>query len=220
MAHKIKVWDLPIRLFHWTLLVAVVTSFLSVEVFEAIDTHVISGIVVCVLLVFRIIWGFIGSSTARFWSFVPTASKLLRYLQSSDSEKKSMVGHSPLGALSVFAMLVSLILQAGSGLFMDDEIFTTGPLNQFASQGLIDLAIQVHDVNSVVLQILIAMHILAILFYLLKNKINLIGPMITGTKWVQESEPVSQLDLGQTHWIRFLVVFMLSAVVGYWLYTL
>jgi cytochrome b subunit of formate dehydrogenase len=106
------------------------------------------------------------------------------------------------------------------GLFMDDEIFTTGPLNQFASQDLIDLAIKVHDLNSVVLQILIAMHILAILFYLLKNKINLIGPMISGNKWVQANESLSQPDFGQTHWIRFLVVFMLSAGVGHWLYTL
>jgi len=61
MAHKIKVWDLPIRLFHWALLIAIVTSYLSVEVFEAIDTHVVSGIVVCSLLIFRIIWGFVGS---------------------------------------------------------------------------------------------------------------------------------------------------------------
>ena len=219
MAHKIKVWDLPIRLFHWALLIAVVASFLSVELLEAIDTHVVSGIVVCSLLVFRIIWGFIGSPTARFWSFFPTPSKLIRYLKSTVYEKNNTVGHSPLGALSVYAMLASLIVQAGSGLFMDDDIFTTGPLNQFASQSLIDLAIQVHDINSVVLQTLIAMHILAILFYLIKNKINLIGPMISGNKIVQNNESIEQAGLTQTYWIPFLVAVVISVSIGYWLFT-
>jgi len=219
MTYKAKVWDLPLRLFHWMLLAAVVTSFLSIEVFEEIDTHVLSGIVVCSLLIFRLIWGFVGSSTARFWSFLPTPSKLLRYLKSTDSEKKNAIGHSPLGALSVYAMLGSLILQAGSGLFMDDDIFTTGPLNQFASQSLIDLAIRVHDINSVVLQILVAMHVLAILFYLVKNKINLIGPMITGNKVIQEKEATEQFDLGPTRWIQFIVAIAISVSIGYWLFT-
>lgn len=219
MPHKIKVWDFPIRLFHWILLIAVVTSFLSVEVFDAIDTHVLSGIIVCSLLVFRLIWGFIGSTTARFWSFFPTPAKLVRYLKSSVAEKNNTIGHSPLGALSVYAMLGSLLLQAGSGLLMDDDIFTTGPLNQFASQNLIDIALQVHDINSVVLQILIAMHILAIFIYLRKNKINLIGPMISGNKTVQDKEPDQQFDLGRPRWIQFMVAILISAGIGYWLFT-
>jgi len=115
-------------------------------------------------------------------------------------------------------MLGSLILQAGSGLLMDDDIFTTGPLNQFASQSLIDLAIQVHDINSGVLQVLIAMHILAILFYLIKHKINLIGPMISGNKMVPDNESNKQAGLTHTYWIPFIAALVISAAIGYWLF--
>ncbi|MEZ5660276.1 MAG: cytochrome b/b6 domain-containing protein [Burkholderiaceae bacterium] len=132
-------WDLPTRLFHWALAGAVIFSFVSVEIFENTPAHVASGIVVLGLLVFRLCWGLVGASTARFSRFVPGPGTLFAYLK-NPARFAGRPGHNPLGALSVLAMLAALSFQVATGLFSDDEIFTTGPLARFVSSEFVSLA--------------------------------------------------------------------------------
>lgn len=176
-----RVWDLPTRIFHWSLAAAVIVSFVSIEVFENITVHVRSGMVVLGLLVFRLVWGLVGGSTARFSRFVPSPARLIRYLR-RPAEFDHIPGHSPLGALSVVAMLAALAFQVGTGLFADDEIFTTGPLARFVSSETVALATSLHHLNHDVIIVLVLLHLAAIVFYRVVKRKSLVGPMITGTR--------------------------------------
>lgn len=177
-AERVAVWDLPLRLFHWALAVAVTVSFVAVKLLDDIDLHVRSGQVILGLLVFRLLWGLMGSSTAQFHRFVRGPSAVLADIK---GKARTVLGHSALGALSVMAMLTSLTVQVLTGLSSDDEIFTTGPLVKYLSSDQVSWANRIHDWNSKVLLVLIALHLLAILFYWLVRKRNLVGPMIVGS---------------------------------------
>ena len=125
MKKIIRVWDLPIRLFHWLLVLGIVLSFVTVKIGgNAMELHARVGYCVLTLIIFRICWGFIGSHHARFIHFVPSPKGLLNYLS---GKAKARLGHNPLGALSVLGMLSILLLQALSGFMSDDEIANTGP---------------------------------------------------------------------------------------------
>ncbi len=177
-ADRVAVWDLPLRLFHWALAVAVTVSFVAVEFLDDIDLHVRSGQVILGLLVFRLLWGVVGSSTAQFHRFVRGPASVLAAVK---GQAQTALGHSALGALSVVAMLTSLSVQVLTGLSSDDEIFTTGPLVKYLSSDQVSWANRIHDWNSKVLLALIALHLLAILYYWLMRKRNLVAPMITGS---------------------------------------
>jgi cytochrome b len=182
MHQSVKVWDIYIRLFHWTLVVLVATSMISVRLSE-MDVHVTSGILVMGLLVFRVLWGFFGSTTAQFHRFVRGPKTLWAYLRGTNSRHTSaIIGHSPLAALSVLAMLICLAIQVGTGLFADDDIYVTGPLRKFVSSEFSATATGLHGLNADILLALIAFHVLAILAYLLLQKRNLTGAMITGRR--------------------------------------
>lgn len=174
---RLAVWDLPIRLFHWSLLFAVLVSIVSVEIFDDTELHLQSGQIVLGLLVFRLVWGVVGSSSAQFHRFVRGPRAILDYLR---GKPLGYVGHSPMGALSVVAILASLSIQVLTGMGSDDEIFTTGPLAQYLSESQVGWANQIHEWNSKLLFALIGLHLAAILFYQFLRKTNLIGPMITG----------------------------------------
>jgi len=147
--------------------------------------HLQSGKVVLGLLVFRLIWGLVGSSTAQFHRFVRGPSTLIVYLRTGRTDRW---GHNPLGALSVLAMLISLIVQTMTGLASDDEIFTTGPLVQFLSGSQVSWANWIHEWNSKVLFALIALHVVAIVYYQFFRRSNLVGAMVTGRMSAQEQE--------------------------------
>ena len=131
----VRVWDLPTRMFHWALVFCVLGSFVSAKIGgNALVWHMRFGYVVFSLLAFRLLWGFVGGRWSRFASFLYGPATLLRYLRGQGrSDEHLDVGHSPLGSGSVFALLLFLAAQVGSGLFADDEIATTGPLNKFVS---------------------------------------------------------------------------------------
>jgi len=141
--------------------------------------------VVLGLLVFRLVWGLFGSSTAQFLRFVRGPGAVLAYLRSGRAPR---LGHSPLGALSVIAMLISLVVQTLTGLASDDEIFTTGPLAQFLSESQVSWANQIHEWNSKVLFGLIGLHVLAIIYYQWIRRSNLVGAMISGRTSVEETD--------------------------------
>ena len=214
MPTKIRVWDLPTRLFHWGLVLCIV-GLVVTGYRGAMDWHARLGLTVLALLLFRIVWGFVGGRWSRFASFVYAPSSVIAYLRGR-SHPDHLVGHNPLGAGSVFAMLVFLLVQVGTGLVSDDEIAFQGPLNRLVetSQGL--AATWYHKaVGQWILAALIALHIAAVLFYLWKKKDNLVGPMVHGDKAVAGSPAPSRDDWKSR--LAALVVFAVCAGFVAWL---
>ena len=179
--NKILVWDLPLRLFHWLLVLLVVVSWISVEIGgNAMQIHMLSGYTVLALLLFRILWGFLGSTHARFASFVRGPAAVISYLRGRGAGQH--LGHNPAGAWSVIFMLAALLLQAATGLFANDDISTEGPLAKLVSKALSDRITGVHHLNIKFLYLLIGLHLSAIVFYLVYKRENLVKPMLTGLK--------------------------------------
>jgi cytochrome b len=172
---KVPIWDLPTRLFHWALAGLVGFSWWTAETHRD-DLHIWSGMAVLTLLIFRILWGFVGASTARFRNFVRGPRAVFGYLR---GEWRG-IGHNPLGAISVIALLGLLIVQVGLGLISSDEDgLVEGPVALLVSASTSDWAADLHEDLFNVLLVLIGLHIAAILFYRLRGK-RLIGPMVTG----------------------------------------
>jgi cytochrome b len=177
-------WDLPVRIFHWALALLVVAQCLTASIGgNAMQFHAIGGYAILTLVLFRILWGFFGGTHARFRDFVRGPAPVIRYAKSILSvPHQSHRGHNPLGGWSVLAMLGSLFLQASTGLFANDDVMMEGPLAKHVSDRASEIATAIHDVNAVVLLALVAIHLAAVLFYLLAKKENLVAPMITGRK--------------------------------------
>ncbi len=186
---NVLVWDLPVRVFHWVLVLLVISQIVTVSIGgNAMEYHVLGGYAILTLVVFRILWGLLGTPTARFVNFVRGPLAVLRYAKSLASTQSELAaGHNPLGGWSVVAMLISLLVQTVSGLFADDEIMTTGPLWKYVSEDTASLFNVIHETNALILLTLICIHLAAILFYLLRKKENLITPMLTGSKQLPDS---------------------------------
>ncbi len=178
------VWDLPTRIFHWALVFFVVISFATGKAGgNAMRYHVLSGGVLLWLLLFRVAWGIIGSKASRFSDFVVSPKTVVRYaagLFRKDSTPHP--GHNPMGGWSVLAMLVLLFFQTITGLFASDDIFTQGPLYAYVSASASRRLTALHTLNPYPVGALVALHVAAVLFYLIYKKENLIWPMLTGWK--------------------------------------
>lgn len=182
--HRTLVWDLPLRLFHWALVLLVVSQVVTAWIGgNALEYHALGGYAILALLLFRMAWGFLGGTHARFADFVRGPAAVLSYAKSlvagAPAEHR---GHNPLGGWSVLAMLASLLVQASTGLFANDDVMMEGPLAKHVSGRFSEIATAVHDVNAVILLSLVALHVLAVLFYLFGKKRNLVAPMITGRR--------------------------------------
>ena len=172
---KVAIWDLPTRLFHWTLAALIALSWWTAEEHED-DLHIWSGLAVLSLLIFRIMWGIFGSSTARFANFIRGPKAVLGYLRGTWHG----IGHNPLGALSVIALLGLTAVQVGLGLIASDEDgLMQGPLASLVSTDTSEAALDLHDDLFDVLLVFIGIHVAAIIFYKLRGK-SLLRPMITG----------------------------------------
>ncbi len=175
---NVAVWDLPTRLFHWTLVALLGLSWWSAENDE-LEIHLYSGYAILTLLLFRILWGLFGSSTARFRNFLRGPAAVLAYLR--DASGWRAVGHTPIGALSVVALLGLIALQVGTGLFnSDDDGLNEGPLAPFVSTDFSETAHDVHETVFNILLVFVGLHVAAILFYRLVLGKKLVGPMISG----------------------------------------
>ena len=171
------VWDLPLRLFHWLLVATVGFAYVSGKVGgNLIEWHARAGFAIIGLVSFRLVWGLVGSPTARFSQFVRGPAAIRAYLRG----EWQGVGHNPLGALSVLALLALVGLQAGSGLFSNDDIAYQGPLAEWVGKEASDRFHSWHALLQQGLLVLIGLHLAALLFYLLVKRENLIRPMITG----------------------------------------
>lgn len=179
----VKVWDLPTRLFHWTLVALMIAQWLTAEESSTMDYHVWGGYAVLALVLFRLIWGFWGSDTARFSDFMRGPGAALEYVKALlRGETPHYLGHNPLGAWSIVAMLVLLLVQTGTGLFANDDIMIEGPLYSWVSKDTSDWLTTIHKFNFNLLLLMIAVHLSAVLFYLLVKRENLIHPMLSGHK--------------------------------------
>lgn len=183
---RIKLWDLPLRVFHWSLLAAVSVAIVTGKLGgEWMLWHGRAGIAIIALVAFRIVWGLIGPTPARFSHFLPTPAKLLAYLKG----QWRGVGHNPLGALSVIALLGLLAWQAISGLFGNDDIAFTGPLAAQVSDELSHSLTGWHRQTAYLVYGLIALHVVAIAVYTLVKKHGIVKPMLTGWKDVPADLP-------------------------------
>jgi cytochrome b len=222
MKKIIRVWDLPIRVFHWLLVICIVGSLVTINLGDfAIQWHAYFGYSILVLLIFRIVWGFIGSTHARFSTFFPTKAGILDYLS---GKSPRVLGHNPIGALSVFALLFVLCVQAFTGLFVDDEVTFQGPLAKYVPNFLVSLFSEIHEGNQVVIYTLITIHIAAILFYKKIKGEDLIKPMLSGDKEIDPSEEASYspADLGRPskdgfiqRTLALILLSVIAVVVGY-----
>lgn len=191
----IKVWDLPTRVFHWALVAAVVTLLVTGNVGgNWMVWHMRAGYLVGALLLFRLVWGVGGGHWSRFTTFVPSPSRLLAHVR-GQSGAAAPLGHNPLGALSVLAMLAVLLAQVASGLVSDDEIAFTGPLYAFVSGQISSWATWYHkDVGKLILLGLVGLHVAAIVFYQTVLKKRLVRAMVTGQVESMQASPRSSED--------------------------
>ncbi len=184
-----KIWDPVTRLWHWILATLVISNWVIGEFmsFDNIRWHFYLGYTILGLLVFRVIWGFIGPQPVRWSSLLIQPKNIINYLKDAPKRTPSGTpGHNPVGALSVLALLLILISQATSGLFIEsDDFFESAPLVGYVSSSVVNSMTWWHHWLSDILLILVVLHLLAILFYRLWKKENLVKPMITGWKWVR-----------------------------------
>lgn len=180
---KVRVWDLPTRVFHWSLVACCVALLITGELQGGARVwHGRVGYAVLSLLLFRLVWGRVGGYWSRFASFVAGPSAVLRYIRGHGTPRDG-VGHTPLGALSVLALLGLLLLQALSGLCSEDPGVASGPLARHVSPAWVLLATQYHGtIGKVALIVMVQLHIAAIIFYRMRRNDNLVLPMLTGDK--------------------------------------
>lgn len=215
-AAPVKLWDVPVRVVHWSFVALLPWLWWTAESGD-LDTHLKLGTVMLILVVFRILWGLLGSSTARFSRFVRgpvTVARYFRGLFGKDGEP--IVGHNPLGAISVVALLLLLALQIGFGLVAQDtDGLYSGPLNYLVDYDTAETARDWHELGFNVILAVVAIHVLAIAFYLAVKRDNLIGPMITGRK--RYTGPVMAPTMAPP-W-RLAVCLVLAFGTGWWVWS-
>ncbi len=206
---RITVWDLPTRIFHWTLLLFVVGAFVSAQIGgNAMVWHGRFGAGVLGLLAFRLAWGFLGSTYARFQTFVRGPRAIVAYLRGNWSG----VGHNPLGALSVLGLVAVLKVQGLTGLLANDDIAFQGPYAMLVSNDTSTWFTSLHKTNFWVLGFLIAMHLGALVFYTLVKRDNLVKPMLLGYKEVDQEAFKSATGGG----LGALIVALMIGAAGFW----
>jgi cytochrome b len=212
--HKRTIWDAPVRIVHWSFVILLPALWWSWKSGD-MTLHKQLGIVMLGLILFRLGWGIVGSATARFATFVKGPRGIWAYLRrSADADAPPLVGHNPLGGLSVVAMLGLLGLQVGLGLFAQDiDGLESGPLNYLVSYDMADAAREAHETVFNVILALVALHVTAILFYLLVRRDNLIGPMIRGRRAMSANTAAPKIA---SPW-RFAACAIVAGLIAWWM---
>jgi cytochrome b len=212
-ALPVELWDFPVRLVHWAF-VALLPGLWWTSRVGDMSTHKVLGYVLLALIIFRVIWGFVGSETARFWSFIRGPRAVAAYFTALLKGKPApVVGHNPLGGWSVLALLGLLAADVAFGLFTQDvDGIESGPLARLVSYDTADWARGWHDALFKVLLAAVALHVAAIIFYLAVKRDNLIAPMISGKRTISAVHPSPRFV---SAW-RAIIVLMISALIAYW----
>jgi cytochrome b len=201
---RVRIWDLPTRLFHWAVVLLVPALWWTHQI-DRLDLHILLGEVMLGLVLFRLIWGVIGSSTARFANFLRGPGRVFAYLR---GKAPAGFGHHPIGGWSVAAMLVLLAVQVGLGLFVSDEDgLNTGPLSHFVSYESARTLADRHETMFYVLLAFIVGHVAAIAYYWAVRRDNLVAPMLTGRR---ETSADGAALVGAPLW-RFVAALALAA---------
>lgn len=216
LPYSIRVWDLPTRVFHWALLAGTLGSVVSAQFGgEAMEWHFRCGYAVLSLLLFRLVWGVLGGHWSRFATFLYSPASTLNYLKGHRAPEQS-IGHNPLGAMSVFALLGFLLIQVASGLISDDGIAANGPLTRWVSSTAVRFATFYHkDIGQLILIGLVILHMGSIVFYRVKKKENLVHPMIQGDK--QSMVPVQNSRDDRFSRMLALTIFAGCAMLVAWM---
>ena len=206
---RIILWDVPVRLIHWALVVLLAALWWTWRIGRT-EFHEQLGYVTLGVLLFRLYWGVFGSATARFGQFVKGPREIAAYLRGRSSPQ---VGHNPIGALSVLLLLGAMLIEVGVGLFAQDlDGIEAGSLAQYVSYDTAEAARAWHALLFNMILAIVALHVLAILFYLVVRQDNLVGPMITGRKgFAEEVEPPAMAPLA-----RALIGVVLAAALSWW----
>ncbi len=209
---SVRLWDAPVRIVHWLLVVLIGFSWWASD--DHLEWHRWSGYAIIGLVLFRIYWGFAGGGAARFASFVKGPRAILAYVSTLGAREPSQVpGHNPLGALSVLAILAALIVQVTTGLFsVDVDGFESGPLSDRVSFETGRVFAGLHETSFRVIQVLVALHVLAVVYYLVWKRSNLIAAMITGRRTLPSDPSLA----GAPVW-RFLVGATLAAAIAWFI---
>lgn len=186
---KIYVWDLPTRLFHWSLVALVAFQWLSGEFSdELLEFHLLGGYAILALVAFRLLWGLAGSRYARFSSFLRGVGPTLEYARALRANAAPRyLGHNPLGGWMIVALLATLALQGITGLFSSDDVMTSGPLRHLVSEPLGEILTELHEGSFNVLMTLVVAHVASILAHRLFKGEDLVRPMLTGYKDADEA---------------------------------
>lgn len=209
------VWDIALRLFHWSLVALVAFSVWSGKTggFQLMEKHKLAGYTILALVLFRLAWGVVGGRHARFREFVSSPMAALRYARESLAGRaRRYAGHNPLGAWSVLALLASVAVQAVSGLFTTDEILTEGPFHDRAPAAVADWMTSLHYWNSYLLLALIAVHVAAVLLHELKGE-RLIAAMIHGRKAVPADPAAETAPVAGRWWLATLLAAVAAGAV-------
>jgi cytochrome b len=208
------VWDLPVRLFHWLLVLSMIASYVTAKIgFDTMQLHMYIGYWTIGLLIFRILWGFVGPKHARFSSFLRGPTGIWRYAKALGAGTMiETAGHNPLGGLSVILLLALVGFQAFTGLFTTDDIIWTGPYNGAVSSEWATNLTHWHHVNFNLILAAVTLHLLAIAFYFLVKKQNLVGAMLHGKKYVAENDAITKSEI-----VRAIIVIVIAAALVYWL---
>jgi cytochrome b len=207
-SREIRVWDVPVRVVHWSLVALVATSVATgLTGGNVLRIHRASGYAILTLVLFRLMWGVAGTRTARFASFLRGPGAVLEFARDTLAMKRPLhAGHNPLAGWHILALLAALLVQATTGLFANDDIFFQGPLAPHVSSATSDALTKVHRTNAWVLLTLVALHVGAVLFHLVVERRNFVTAMFTGrARWPAS---LAAPELGRSRPWLALVLFL------------
>ena len=210
-SQDVKVWDPLLRITHWSFLLIIPMMWWTAENSKW-ALHRRTGLVLLGLLVFRLLWGFLGPETARFSSFVKGPGEVIAYVRGAVSDAATRIGHSPIGGWSTLALLGAMLLQVSMGLFAGDPYDgMTGPLNPLVGVMTADAITEWHETFFWVIAGLIGLHLAAITFYAVKGN-DLLSPMVSGDR-----PPMPGVTgIGPTPWARAALAMGLAAGFALW----
>lgn len=214
---QVKAWDSATRLFHWTLVASIVSAYVTRNYSDdpTLYWHRMNGYAVLVLLLFRLLWGLVGSSTSRFASFFPWPGKVIRYAQALLTGRRlHYLGHNPLGSALIFLMLLAVVAQAATGLFTSDDAIAQGPLHDRVSDLVSGRAASYHAKGFWIILGLVIIHIVANATYQFAFRDRLITSMITGTKQASHYIDASEARLAPSLRAVACLLFAVLVVAG------
>jgi len=188
----IRIWDAPVRLFHWTVVLLVAASYITARS-GRIEWHFLSGYAILTLVIFRIAWGVCGSETARFSQFIRMPGRAIAHLREMLLQPRASIpheaGHNAAGAYMVIALLALLLFQTGTGLFSNDGLMVEGPLAPLVDGAVSDTLSDWHEVGFNLLLLAVALHVLAVILYAAVARQDLVRPMVTGWRRLPQAIP-------------------------------